>query len=72
SEKYIMDTIYNLPNDMIVIIVAHRLSTIRYCDKIVFLENGMIVESGSHARLVAKAGKYFEMLNINQRSSLSL
>ena len=70
SEKYIMDTIYNLPNDMIVIIVAHRLSTIRSCDKIVILEKGAIVESGSHDLLVAKAGRYFEMLNINKRNIL--
>ncbi len=75
SEKFIMDTIYNLPKDMIVIIVAHRLSTIRYCDKIVILGNGMIIETGSHDALVEKAGKYFEMLNINVRtpkSSISL
>jgi len=70
SEKYIMDTIYNLPNDMIVIIVAHRLSTIRSCDKIVILEKGAIVESGSHALLVEKAGRYHEMLNINNRNIL--
>jgi ABC-type bacteriocin/lantibiotic exporter with double-glycine peptidase domain len=65
SEKFIMDTIYNLPEDMLVIIVAHRLSTIRYCDKIVILENGEIIESGSHELLIEKAGKYYELCKAN-------
>jgi len=66
SEKYIMDTIYSLPQGMIVIIVAHRLSTVRNCDEIIVLENGKILERGTHEELIIKSGKYFEMMNINE------
>ncbi len=44
-----------------VIIVAHRLSTIRDADQIVVLEDGVVVESGSHNTLLAENGKYMEM-----------
>jgi ABC-type multidrug transport system fused ATPase/permease subunit len=44
------------------LIIAHRLSTIRSCDLICVLDNGRIVESGSHAELVERRGLYYEML----------
>lgn len=44
------------------IIIAHRLSTIKNADKIIVMENGCIVESGSHIELIKKAGKYYELM----------
>ncbi len=44
------------------LIIAHRLSTIRSCDLICVLDNGRIVESGSHAELVERGGIYYRML----------
>lgn len=44
-----------------VIIVAHRLSTIRDADQIIMLEDGKIIESGTHNQLLASGGKYMEM-----------
>ncbi len=45
-----------------VIVIAHRLSTIRDCDKIVVLDNGRIVETGTHDELIEKHGKYEELV----------
>lgn len=51
-----------------VVVVAHRLSTIRNADKIIVLENGMIAEEGSHEELIAKKGAYSKLIN-NQLST---
>ena len=43
-------------------VVAHRLSTVKNADKIVVLENGAIVEEGTHTELSFKKGKYYELV----------
>lgn len=45
-----------------IVFVAHRLSTIKHCDKIFVLENGSIVEEGDHNSLIAKKGKYYALI----------
>lgn len=60
SEKAIMETVNDLSGRTI-IIVAHRLSTVCDCDKIFVMENGRIVETGSHSVLLGKNGKYKEL-----------
>ncbi|MDN6181555.1 MAG: ABC transporter ATP-binding protein/permease, partial [Staphylococcus equorum] len=58
SESIIQDALSVLSANRTTLIVAHRLSTITHADKIVVVENGEIVESGSHSALLAKKGAY--------------
>lgn len=63
TESAIKDTIFNLHNDMSCIIIAHRLCTIKNCDKIIVMEKGEISEIGTHQELIGKKGKYFDLCN---------
>ncbi|MBP1083737.1 ABC transporter ATP-binding protein [Bacillus capparidis] len=64
SEHYIQEAMEKLAMDRTTFIVAHRLSTITHADKIVVIEDGKIVESGSHEELMRKPGAYQHLFTI--------
>lgn len=61
SELAIKIALQNLMRDRITLIIAHRLSTIEQADKIIVLDNGKIIESGTHQQLLEKQGRYAQL-----------
>ena len=55
TEKLVMDSIYNLRNKMTIIIIAHRLDTIKYCDKIFLIKDGVLEDQGTYSELAKKS-----------------
>ncbi len=66
SEERIQDALMRLMEGKTTIIIAHRLSTIRRMDRIIVLENGGIIEDGTHDALIKKGGRYATLWNIQQ------
>lgn len=61
SEILIQDALWNLMQDKTTIVIAHRLSTIQKMDRIIVLDDGKIVEDGSHQQLLKKKGAYAKL-----------
>ena len=66
TEILIQDSLEKLMNIGTLLIVAHRLSTIRNADRIIYLSHGEIIESGTHTELLEKQGRYYELYKLQQ------
>ena len=58
SEELLVEALENLPQDRTTIVIAHRLSTVRKADRILVLDQGRLVEQGSHDELLTRDGLY--------------
>ena len=66
SEKLVQESLYKLMENRTTVVIAHRLSTIQNADKIVVLESGRIVETGTHNELIVKNGLYKRLIDMQQ------
>lgn len=66
TEVLIQDSLEKLMNIGTLLIVAHRLSTIRRADNIIYLSHGEIIEQGTHGELLEKKGRYYELYKLQQ------
>lgn len=62
NEKNIHDNLQGLLKGRAVLIIAHRLSTVKNADNIIVLKNGMIVEQGNHNHLTYAKGEYYNLV----------
>lgn len=64
SEKLVQDALYKLMENRTSIVIAHRLSTIQHADEIVVMQEGEIVERGTHDNLIAQGGVYKKLTDL--------
>ena len=71
SEEIVQANLKAMAAGRTVIIIAHRLSAIRDCDSIVTMEQGHIVERGSHEELIARNGRYAKLYRTQTRTGMA-
>jgi len=69
TEYSIQEALDRLGNDRTVLVIAHRLGTIKGADNIIVLGDGKVAEEGNHDELLALGGKYAEMWNMQLTST---
>ncbi|MDP4935497.1 MAG: ABC transporter ATP-binding protein/permease, partial [Salibacteraceae bacterium] len=67
SESFIQKSLNALMKDRTTFVIAHRLSTIQQADQILVIEDGNIVERGTHPELIASQGRYYELFTYQSR-----
>ena len=66
TENVIFDMIYNKFRKKSMLIIAHRMATVKNCDEIIVMNQGEIVEQGSHEKLLARKGEYYKLWEMQQ------
>ena len=72
TEKKVRDSLAEATRQKATIIIAHRLSSLMHADEILVLEEGRVVERGSHAELLALGGEYYDLFQLQTRTEQGL
>jgi len=67
TEAFLQESIRTVTADRTSIIIAHRLNTIRFVDRIIVLSGGRVVETGTHEELLARRGTYFRLYELQYK-----
>jgi ABC-type multidrug transport system fused ATPase/permease subunit len=67
GEAAIFERVLRATRDVTTVLVSHRFSTVRHVDRIAVVEQGRVVEQGSHAELMAAGGRYCTMFDLQAR-----
>ena len=67
AEKDMYEEYKEITKEKSALFISHRLASTRFCDNIVFLENGEIIEQGTHEQLMKLNGKYAEMFDVQAK-----
>ncbi len=68
NEKHLLDAIRALTRDKTIIMIAHRLKTVRHASQILVVDGGRIVQRGTHAQLMAEGGLYRDFVDMREKS----
>ena len=68
TERYIQEALAKLLEGRTAIVIAHRLATVRRADRIIVLQDGRVIETGTHAALIATGGLYAQLYALNYAS----
>ena len=68
TEEALVASLQTASTNKLVVVIAHRLSTIRKADRIVFIDQGMVNDVGSHEELMRKEGSYYEFVRLQTGS----
>ena len=71
TEQRIRAALKHYSRDRVTIIIAHRLGSLMHADRILFLEDGAVVESGTHAELLALGGRYRALHDLQLRPEVA-
>jgi subfamily B ATP-binding cassette protein MsbA len=70
SERLVQDALNHLMPDRTTLVIAHRLSTIEHADQVLVLDQGRLVEQGTHAQLLAQEGLYAHLHGMQFREAV--
>ncbi len=68
SERLVQEALTRLSKGRTTLVIAHRLSTIENADRIVVMDQGQIIEQGTHAQLIAQRGAYWNYVQLGERA----
>lgn len=69
SERLVQEALTRLSAGRTTLVIAHRLSTIEHADRIVVMDQGKIIEQGTHSQLIAQRGAYWNYVQLGERAS---